>query len=239
MRPQIRIELRLRYEMRDAFTLIELLVVIAIIAILAALLLPALSGAKQRAKNVECINNLRQWGIATHLFVTDNEDYLPRNGSSGGNSVAYGWYQELPPVLSMIPYHDTPWHDNPAIDPGHIIWICPANSKRSNGNNLFHYCLSDDVNPDLTNPSDPLNGRARVSVFAKPTNVPWLFDNGKVGATGSQDNAHPTLHMRGANFVFLDAHVGHFQSKEYWNFTSNRGLTNNPDLIWHPPETNP
>ncbi len=60
-----------------AFTLIELLVVIAIIAILAALLLPALAGAKERGRRAACINNVRQFVMAAHLYANDHEDKLP------------------------------------------------------------------------------------------------------------------------------------------------------------------
>lgn len=211
-----------------AFTLLELLLVIAITSVLSSLLLPALVRARNMALDRGCTANLRQWGIATHLFIDENQGYLPKDGALGGQSVHEGWYVDLPRAIGLASYESRAWRTNPAAPLDRSPWICPRNTRRSNTNNLFHYCLNREVNG---------GGESKQVSWTSipfPGQVPWLFDNGRLAPIGNWDWVHTNLHNAGAHFLFLDGHAAWFQNRAYWDFIRNRGRTNHPDLNWRP-----
>jgi len=117
-----------------SFTLIELLVVVGIIAVLAALLLPALSRAKERARIVQCLSNLRQIGIGLKLYVDEHKDTLPLHANKPWGdftdrevyAIALGGHDADPAYQSVARATNRPLY--PYLAPSSEVFHCPADN---------------------------------------------------------------------------------------------------------------
>jgi len=122
-------------EPTTAFTLIELLVVIAIIAILAALLLPALANAKNQAIRTTCMNNQHQVALATHMYCSENKDWLPFCNWDGNQNIpGQGWLYGPAPAVN---FGTTPPQDAPTV-----YWTYGAIWPNM-GNKMAYLCPKD------------------------------------------------------------------------------------------------
>ena len=211
-----------------ATTLIEILAVLATVSILCALSLPAINSTLARTQQFQCAGNLKQWGLATHLYALENDDFLPRDGTPNGRSHRSGWYINLPHQLNIPDYHESAWRSNPLAVLPRSIWLCPANRRRSNGHNLFHYCLNQHINGKGS------GNQVKLSNLKAIDRLVWIFDNGGQAAVAQHNNVHTNIHRKGANFLFLDGHVSHRESHEYWDYDRNIGISKNPTLQWIP-----
>jgi prepilin-type N-terminal cleavage/methylation domain-containing protein/prepilin-type processing-associated H-X9-DG protein len=194
-----------------AFTLIELLVVVAVIAILAALLLPALSKAKERGRQTYCINSEHQQAVAVFMYADDHNDFLPpvAYGNASGNVT--NWPSLLDPYLKSTRLH-----------------ICPTDLQAKTNS----YGLNELAFVDLTDDGSPPPNR--LSIFKTPTATLMMGDLGtgddlttlrpdtlKMVAPDSDINddkdARPIArHSARCDLGFMDGHAAYMRIGQFY-----------------------
>ncbi len=221
------------------FTLIELLVVVAIIAVLVALLLPALSQARENAKRTICMSNLKQLDLAVKGYLTDNADFFPPSGLGPGWTYIHPrWNDALRPYVRSGDAKDLAITG--AKDPQ--VFLCPSRAVID----MWGYAQDFGYNRYL----NQCGSGARIDRVGGPERTPMFQDWDTYIGDGyliwdllsfSVDISKINnffRHMQGTNFLFVDGHVAWFARMPASMYFSSRGSTyfygyEFPDSYWH------
>ena len=191
------------------FTLVELLVVMAISGILAAMLLPALSHAQGRASALQCLNQMRQIGLATLLYADDHQGYLPRSSHS---AMAHG---QLPWGYALVPYvQSTPFTRPDArwTNLFNTLYRCPKERRQG-----ADWSYGKNVYPELSEAETGGPTWPRLEQLPRPT-ATVLYAEKLGGSMADHFMAHfwadgglPEVdqhrHLRRSNYLFGDGHA--------------------------------
>jgi len=190
---------------RGAFTLIELLVVIAIIVVLAGLMLPALSRAKESARSIQCLGQMRQLGLAVRLYAEENGDEFPRSQHSAFTHGQLTWGRALAPQLGS----DRMAWTNLLLG----LYHCPSDRRTtpwSYGLNVYF-----ELGPDDDYEGKPQTWRQVASVPNPLTTILFAENNSSADHimpnfwTASRDavDLASRRHGRRSNYNFVDGHA--------------------------------